>query len=101
MCPSRTNSPSGTCKPRGLFRTARSALEHKIGGIVPDDHPILMWPVRHAACLHNRCHVGQAPVFTILICKASWLKRHGFHRLVPFRCHDNDRKDISPSAPWE
>lgn len=43
---------------QGLFRSTRSALEHRLGGALPDDHPVLTWMVRHVACLHNRYHVG-------------------------------------------
>lgn len=42
----------------GLFRTARSALENRIGQTLPDDHAVLTWLVRHAAGLHHRIHVG-------------------------------------------
>lgn len=44
---------------KGLYRTTRSALEHRIGQPLPDDRPVQTWMTRHAACLHNRCHVGQ------------------------------------------
>lgn len=42
-----------------MFKTTRSALEGRLGTAVPDDHQILTWIVRHAACLYNRYHVGE------------------------------------------
>lgn len=41
-----------------MFKTARSALEHTLGGRVPDDNPVLPWLVKHVACLRNRYYVG-------------------------------------------
>lgn len=43
---------------KGLYITMRSALEHRIGRALPDEHPAHTWMIRHAACLHNRYDIG-------------------------------------------
>lgn len=43
----------------GMVLTWRSALEGRISARVPDEHRLLSCLIRHAACLHNRYHVGQ------------------------------------------
>lgn len=44
---------------KGMVKTTWSALEGRIARAIPDDHPIFTLPIRHAACLHNRYHVGR------------------------------------------
>lgn len=39
---------------KGVFKTARNAVGHRLVGQVPDGHPVLTWLVRHAPCPHNR-----------------------------------------------
>lgn len=43
---------------KGMVLTGRSALEGRISVRTPDEHPVLTWLIRHAACLHTRYHVG-------------------------------------------
>lgn len=47
----------------GLLRTARSALEDRIGCAAPDDHNVLTWLVRRAPCPCNRRWVDVAAEF--------------------------------------
>lgn len=56
-----SNALAGQCVQtvKDMFKTPRRALQHRLGGQVPDDHPTLAWLLRHAACLRNSYHVGQ------------------------------------------
>ena len=38
---------------RGLFRTLRSYLQHKIGRTIEIDHPLLTWMLEHTSTLRN------------------------------------------------
>ena len=41
-----------------MIRTIKLTLEGRLGGLIPEDHPIMPWLVKHAAALLNRYKVG-------------------------------------------
>lgn len=43
---------------KALCHTARGAIDTRMGGISPADHPVLAWIVRHPAPLCNRYYIG-------------------------------------------
>eukprot|EP00969_Alexandrium_andersonii_P118763 5251710-Alexandrium_andersonii.AAC.1 len=47
------------CNTMGLIRTLMLALQSRIKGEIPVDHPAVLWLIAHAGELHTRRQVGQ------------------------------------------